>query len=278
MRRHWRRTTVALAGAALIASAVASSTYATTPPESSGPASSAAVGTAPAGTEPAATEPAGTEPAGTEPAGTAPAATEPQGPHRQAPHRPAAPRRATCSSPTTRARRAERRRTPATSPSSRQPTPHVRPHAVQPRSGDPGQGRVLLAGDRPERVPGEHRRVGQRADRHRSVHAQRVGARQPDRARGQPRLLGRAGGHADRGVPVEPGGRPTTRAAPVGRGDGIDNVGTDDMASDRGGREPAARPPRSAERLLRRLQRRHGAVQRPGGARGRSRSASTASG
>ena len=78
MRRHWRRTTVAVAGAALIASAVASSTYATTP-DSSAPGSSAPGSTAPAGTEPAGTEPAGTEPAGTEPAGTEPAGTEPAG-------------------------------------------------------------------------------------------------------------------------------------------------------------------------------------------------------
>jgi peptide/nickel transport system substrate-binding protein len=58
MRRHWRKTTIALAGVALIASAVGSSASATTVPP---------------GSEPAGTEPAGTEPAGTEPAASAPA-------------------------------------------------------------------------------------------------------------------------------------------------------------------------------------------------------------
>jgi peptide/nickel transport system substrate-binding protein len=84
MRRHWRKTTIALAGVALIASAVASSASATSVPPGSEPATTAPAGTEPAGTEPAGTEPAGTEPAGTapagtEPAGTAPAGTEPAG-------------------------------------------------------------------------------------------------------------------------------------------------------------------------------------------------------
>jgi peptide/nickel transport system substrate-binding protein len=84
MRRHWRKTTIALAGVALIASAVASSASATSVPPGSEPASTAPAGTEPAGTEPAGTEPAGTSPAstapaGTEPAGTAPAGTEPAG-------------------------------------------------------------------------------------------------------------------------------------------------------------------------------------------------------
>ena len=80
MRRHWRKTTIALASVAVIASAVASSAAATTePPTSSAPASTAPAGTEPAGTEPAGTEPAGTEPAGTEPAGTAAAGTAPAG-------------------------------------------------------------------------------------------------------------------------------------------------------------------------------------------------------
>jgi ABC-type transport system substrate-binding protein len=79
MRRHWRKTTIAMAGVALIASAVASSAAATTVPGSTEPGSTAPASTAPAGTEPAGTEPAGTEPAGTEPAGTAPAGTEPAG-------------------------------------------------------------------------------------------------------------------------------------------------------------------------------------------------------
>ena len=82
MRRHWRKTTIALAGVALVA-AVGSSASATTPPSSepsgSAPASSAPAGTEPAGTTPAGTEPAGTEPAGTEPAGTAPAGSAPAG-------------------------------------------------------------------------------------------------------------------------------------------------------------------------------------------------------
>ncbi len=79
MRRHWRKTTIALAGVALIASAVATSASATSVPPGSEPASTAPAGTEPAGTEPAGTEAAGTAPAGTEPAGTAPAGTEPAG-------------------------------------------------------------------------------------------------------------------------------------------------------------------------------------------------------
>jgi peptide/nickel transport system substrate-binding protein len=70
MRRHWRKTTIALAGVALIA-AVASSASATSVPPPSEPAGTEPAGTEPAGTEPAGTEPAGTEPASTEPAGTA---------------------------------------------------------------------------------------------------------------------------------------------------------------------------------------------------------------
>ena len=82
MRRHWRKTTFAVAGVALIASAVASSAAATTEPPatsaptSSEPAGSAPAGTAPAGTEPA-TAPADTAPDGTEPAGTAPGSSAP---------------------------------------------------------------------------------------------------------------------------------------------------------------------------------------------------------
>ena len=89
MRRHWRKTTIVMAGVALLASAVASSAAATTePPPDSAPASNA--GSVPARTEPAGTEPGSSapdEPAvpgdvavpdeptipGTEPAGSAPA-------------------------------------------------------------------------------------------------------------------------------------------------------------------------------------------------------------
>jgi ABC-type transport system substrate-binding protein len=80
MRRHWRKTTIAVAGVALIASAVATSAAATSvPPDTSAPAGTEPAGTEPAATAPAGTEPAGTEPAGTGAAGTAPAGTEPAG-------------------------------------------------------------------------------------------------------------------------------------------------------------------------------------------------------
>src|SRR6266508_159053 len=59
MRRHWRKTAIAVAGIALVASAVGSTVSATTSPPS----------TEPAGTAPATSAPAGTAAAGSAAAG-----------------------------------------------------------------------------------------------------------------------------------------------------------------------------------------------------------------
>ena len=122
--------------------------------------------TAPAGTEPAGTEPAGTEPAGTEPAGTEPAGTEPAG------SAPAGDlisydESATCGTDTNTSNVAKLEATDAHD---------VRADAVRARPGDPGQGCVLVAADRSERVPRGHRRPRQRPDRHRSLHARARGS------------------------------------------------------------------------------------------------------
>lgn len=64
MTRHWRKTTIVLAGAALVAPAVASSAYATTPPDDTAPTESGPAGSAPTESEPAGSAPAGSAPAG----------------------------------------------------------------------------------------------------------------------------------------------------------------------------------------------------------------------
>ncbi len=182
MRRHWRKTTIALASVAVIASAVASSAAATTePPTSSAPAS-----TAPAGTEPAGPNLPGPNPRAPNPQGLNPQARQRRARHQLLVHQPA-----TRCSRTTRARRAATRRN--TSNIAKLEAPDAQTFVLTLCAPDPAiPAKVAFAslGIVPSEYLENADGLDQRADRHRSVHAQRLGARQPDRARGEPGLLG----------------------------------------------------------------------------------------
>ena len=123
-------------------------------------------------------------------------------------------------------------------------------HAVQPRRRHPGQGGVLVARHhassdlaRPTPTALINKPIGTGP-----YMLEHVGPRQPDRARGQPQLLGRRGADADGGVPVEHRARPAPRAAAVGRRRRHRQRRHQRLRHGGGRRQPAARRAPAAQR------------------------------